>query len=173
MAVAIMAAASVLLPSCGSKKNMLIPHAVSTAAAVSVSDLNLKEGQFEILNTITETASITCEYLGNEIRIIGDDFSYRFHFAPKSGWSLVRFSGAASLGYFADDVTPDQGGDIPRPEEFARRVAMARIIAAAADYGADGIIEPITYTTSSNSGRNAVEFTSTVRAKLISIKTTH
>ncbi len=164
---------SLFMQSCGGSKSLIVPHSISTASAVKVSDLDLKAGQYEILQTIVETASITCEYKDKEIKIVGDDFSYRFEFNEKKGWSLKSFSGAASLGYFLTDVTNENTLDnTPRPEEFSRRVAMARIINAASDFGADGIIEPITTTVSSDAGKRKVEFTSTVRAKLISIKKT-
>ncbi len=163
-----------LMQSCGSK-SLIIPHSISTASAVKVSDLNLKEGQYEILQTIVETASITCEYKEQEIKIVGDDFNYHFIYdAKKKGWYVKSFSGAASLGYFSSDIQDENARDnFPRPEEFARRVAMARIINAASDYGADGIIEPVTTSVASNAGNRKVEYTSTVRAKLIAIKKTH
>ncbi len=160
------------LSSCKGSKSLIVPHSISTASAVKVSDLELKEGQYHILETITESASVTCEFKSKSIKINGDDFSYKFEFNPKTGWNLDSFSGAASLGYFSNDVTIERNA-IPNPEEFARRVAMARIINAVSDYGADGIIEPITTTTASNAGKNKIEFTATVRAKLISLKETN
>ena len=160
-----------LLQSCGSQKNLLIPHSVSTAAVTTIKDLNLTKGQYDVLKTVTESASVICEYKGNAIKITsGDgDFSYNFSFDVKTGWRLTSFSGAASLGYFTEDYKEGETA-APIPEEFARRVAMARIISAAADYNADGIIEPITVTSATNAGNRKVEYRSTVRAKLISIK---
>lgn len=165
-------AGAAMLQSCGSEKNLLIPHSVSTAAVTTVKDLNLTKGQYDILQTITESASVTCEYRGNTIRINSGegDFSYRFEFDKKAGWTLASFSGAAALGYFTDDYN-DAPAAAPCPEEFARSVAMARIISAAADFGADGIVEPLTMTTASNAGNNKVEYRATVRAKLIVLKT--
>lgn len=161
------------LASCGIGRNYLvIPHSVSSASAVTVDDLNLSKGSYDILKSITETASITCEYSGSKIKITGNDdnFSYTFSLS-KMGWVLSSFKGAASLGYFTSDLinTPNE---VPDAEEFARRVAMARIIRAAKDYQADGVVEPVVISSANNVGKNKIEYMSTVSAKLISIKTT-
>ena len=160
------------LQSCGSNRSYLvIPHSVSTASAVTIDELNLKPGDYSILQSITETASVTCEYRNDEIRVnSGDgDFTYTFKLNPKSGWFLKSFSGAAALGYFSNDYTAEPA-EMPNVEEFARRVAMAQIINAARDYGADAVIEPICVTKTSNAGNNKIEYTCTVTAKLIEIK---
>lgn len=164
---------SLMLTSCGGPKNLLIPHAVSTAPVSTIHDLGLKPGEFDILKTITETASVRCEYNGSLIKITaGDgDFSYKFMFDSKRGWELVNFNGAAELGYFSADLTEVETS-APRPEEFSRRVAMSRIIKAVTDYGADGIVEPIVTTVSNNMGDRTVEYTSTIRAKLVVVKPT-
>jgi len=176
-ALAILSAAVVcggMLSSCGGAKNLLIPHSVSTASVTTVSDLGLKQGQYDILNTVKETASVRCEYKGNAIRIeSGDgDFSYKFSFDNKVGWRLDSFQGAASLGYFAADIE-EAASYAPQPEEFSRRVAMAKIIKAVTDYGADGIVEPVIVTNATNVGDRKVEYTTTVRAKLVVVKPTN
>ncbi len=162
-----------MLTSCGGPKNLLIPHAVSTAPVNTIHDLGLKPDQYDILKTVTETASVYCEYKGNTVKITsGDgDFSYKFQFDQKKGWKLASFQGAAELGYFSADLTEEES-KTPRPEEFSRRVAMARIIKAVTDYKADGIVEPVVTTVSRDAGNHTVEFTSTVRAKLIVVKPT-
>lgn len=161
-----------MLQSCRSEQNLLVPHSVSTVGVTTVKDLDLKSGQYQILKTISESASVICEYKSNSIKITsGDgDFSYKFLFDTRSGWKLESFTGAASLGYFTNDFNYAKSS-MPSPEEFSRRVAMARIIDAVADLNADGIIEPITVTSASNIGNKKVEYRTTVRAKLISIKT--
>lgn len=162
-----------LLTSCsGSRSYLVIPHAVSTASAVSVDNLNLSKGDYEVLNTITETASVICEYKNNIIRITSGDNDFAYVFSKgKDGWTLSAFSGAASLGYFTSDYQHNRA-EVPDGEEFSRRVAMARIIRAAKDYNADGVVEPVVISRVNNIGKNKVEFISTVSAKLISIKPT-
>jgi len=162
-----------LLSSCGGAKNLLIPHSVSTSPVTTIQDLGLKQGQYDILRTVTEAASVRCEYKGNTINIVSGDgeFYYKFKFDDKKGWRLDSFEGAADLGYFAADME-EVASEAPRPEEFSRRVAMAKIIKAVTDYNADGIIEPVTVTNATNAGNRTVEYTSTVRAKLVVVKTT-
>ncbi|MDE6278719.1 MAG: hypothetical protein K2M05_01965 [Paramuribaculum sp.] len=159
--------------SCGTGRNyLIIPHSVSSASAVTVDNLNLSKGDYEVLNSITETASVLCEYKGNQIKISGDSGAFAYIFTlSKFGWVLSNFTGAASLGYFTSDLM-NQNTSIPDAEEFARRVAMARIINAAKDYKADGVVEPIVTSRANNVGKNKIEYVSTVSAKLISINTT-
>ncbi len=160
------------LQSCGSRKYLVVPHSVSTASAVTVDDLNLKPGDYEILKTVSETASVLCEYKNSEIKITSEDgdFSYTFEWDSKFGkWSLKSFAGAAAFGYFKSNYEGKYSG-IPDAEEFARRVAMSRIIAVLRDYDADAVIEPVCVTRVSNEGRRSVIYSTTVTAKLIQIK---
>lgn len=162
------------LASCGTGRNYLvIPHSVSSASAVTVENLNLTKGGYDVLKSITETASVICEYKGDQIKIYADnhDFAYTFTKSKDGNWTLSSFSGAAELGYFSSDLTNTQT-QIPDAEEFARRVAMSRIIRATKDYKADGVVEPVVISTAKNIGKNKIEYSSTVSAKLISIKTT-
>lgn len=160
------------MSSCSSNREFLvIPHSVSTVSSVSFDDLKLKTGEYTILKTISETATVKSEFRNNEIKVTGGDgdFTYTFRYDPKAGWSLAKFSGAASLGYFTKDYIAT-GTEVPNTEEFARRVAMAKIIAAVADYHADAIVEPVVVTKVENLGGSTVEYTSTVSAKLVVIK---
>lgn len=166
--------ATCVLSSCSfGPSYLVIPHSVSSASAVTVDNLNLAKGDYEVLNTITESASVLCEYKKNQIRISGDSgaFAYIFTLDKKGFWKLSSFQGAASLGYFTSDLTNSMQ-NIPDGEEFARRVAISRIIRAAKDYHADGIVEPVVISSANNVGNNKIEYISTVSAKLISIKTT-
>ncbi|MCH5346457.1 MAG: hypothetical protein J1E63_05070 [Muribaculaceae bacterium] len=161
-----------MLQSCGSgREYLVIPHSVSTVSSVGFADLKLKADEYQILKTISETATVKCQFKKNEIKVTGGDgdFTYTFHFDSKSGWALSKFSGAASLGYFAPDLT-EEVYSVPNVEEFSRRVAIARIISAVTDYHADAVIEPVTVTRVNNLGNNTIEYTTTVSAKLIVIK---
>lgn len=160
------------LQSCGGgRRYLVVPHSVSTASSVSVDDLRLTPGDYEVLKSVSESASVICEYRKDEIRVISGDgeFSYKFKLNKVGTWYLKSFSGAAALGYFTSDYE-NKPSDIPNPEEFARRVAMSRIIAMARDYNADAVIEPICVTRASNVGKQKVEYNCTVTAKLIEIK---
>lgn len=160
------------LQSCGgSRTYLVVPHSVSTISAVPMADLNLKPGDYEVLKTVSETASVVCEYRNDEIKVVsGDgDFTYTFKNDQKKGWSLKSFSGAASFGYFSSDFE-GKPTEVPNIEEFSRRVAMSRIITLARDYGADAVFEPVCVTRTSNAGNRKVEYSCTVSAKIIVIK---
>lgn len=162
---------AVIMSSCGGQKNLVVPRAVSTASAVNIESLNLKSGDYEILNTITESATVVCEYKNNEIKIkSGDgDFSYTFAFDNNRGWNLKSFSGVATMGYLYNEINNVANSATINAEEFARLGATAKLIDAIKDYGADGVIEPVTTTQVSGTGRT-IEYKSTVRAKLVVIK---
>ncbi|MDE6012988.1 MAG: hypothetical protein K2G91_09695 [Prevotella sp.] len=173
LASAILAAVT-LMTSCGGQKNLIIPRAVSSADAISVGALNLQKGDYDILNTVTETASVTATYSKASLKLTGGngDFSYLFKFDTSNGWTLTSFHGTATFGYLLQDASYN-AEDLPSAEEFARRVAIARLIEAVKDYGADGVLEPIVTTRASNTGKNAVEYQATVTAKIVKIHTTN
>ncbi len=166
---ALLSVVALILTSCGGTKTLIIPHAVSSADAISLKDLNLERNDYEILSTVSESATVTCIYKSKEINISGDGFMYHFKFDEKTGWRLDSYSGAAVLGYFVSDMT-QQMSNIPNPEEFSRRVAAARLINVVKDYDADGIIEPITTTMANQEMKNIVTFTTKISAKLVKIK---
>lgn len=161
----------ILATSCSGSKNLVVPHAVSIAQSIPVSALNLEKNEYQILKTITETSSVTVEYHGSSIRIkSGDgDFQYIFEYDSKNGWSLNKFSGIATFGYLASDS--NNHVDIPDAEEFARRVAVAKIIEQVKDYNADGVIDPVVTTQAFNSGNRTVEYKAIVTARIFKLKT--
>lgn len=158
--------------SCNGTRNLVVPHAVSSADAIPAVALNLTKGSYDILSSVTETASVTAKYSGKSLTVTsGDgDFSYYFVFDKKAGWSLKRFSGTATFGYLQSDASSPE--EMPEAEEFARRVAIARLIETVKDYGADGVLEPIITTRASNAGHNTVEYQATATAKIVKIHTT-
>lgn len=167
------AVAALMMQSCGgSRKYLVIPHSVSTVSSVNFDELHLKAGEYEILKTISESASVRCYYTGNEIRVADGDgnFTYTFGYDDKKGWNLKKFSGAAEMGYFTADYNATSPSEVPNIEEFSRRAAMAKIISAVADYHADAVVEPLVVTHVNNIGNNAIEYSTTVSAKLVVIK---
>lgn len=172
--LSIISAAAILigLSSCSGTKNLIVPHSVSTAEAIPAQALNLKKGDYDILASVTQSASVTAKYSGKSMVITsGDgDFAYYFSFDSKSGWTLNKFSGTANFGYLMPEGT--QFNEMPEAEEFARRVAIARIIEVVKDYGADAVLEPIVTTRATNAGKNTVEYQAIVTAKIVKIHTT-
>ena len=160
------------LTSCGGARNLVVPHAVNSADAIPASALNLKKGDYDILASVSESASVTAQYSGTSLKITsGDgDFSYVFAYDKKAGWSLRKFSGTATFGYLQSDANSPQ--EMPEAEEFARRVAISRLIETVKDYGADGVLEPIITTRVSNAGHNTVEYQATATAKIVKIHST-
>lgn len=156
--------------SCGSSnKALIVPYAVSTVETVPVEALNLQKGDYSILSSVTETASVRAVYRKDELKITsGDgDFAYTFVYKKDEGWSLKSFSGAATFGYLVSAV--DSSQELPQAEEFARKVATAKIIEHVKDYGADGVIEPVVTMRASNVSKNEVEYQATVTARLFKI----
>lgn len=172
LCVSAILAATALVSSCGGPKSLIIPTAVSSANAISAGELNLEKGDYDILNTVTETASVTAKYSATQILLTsGDgDFSYTFAFNKSTGWNLASFHGTATFGYLLQDASYDI--NLPNAEEFARRVAIARLIEVVKDYGADGVLGPIVTTRTSNVSKNVVEYQATVTAKIVKIHTT-
>ncbi len=171
----LMVLASVLMllaTSCkGGTKALVIPHAVSTASAVPLSSLNLTRANYEVINTVSETADVYVTYGKDRISINDPmgSFSYDFKYnKDKGSWSLDKFSGAASLGYFETEYKAAEI-TVPDGEEFARRVAISRLIGQLQNYNADCILEPITRCITSGTGKT-ITYTCTVSAKFIKIK---
>lgn len=165
--------ASLVLTSCGGEKSLIVPHSVSSSEVVTPEGLNLQKGQYDIMKSVTETASVTVKYGNSSIKVMSGDgeFSYTFEQDKKKGWVLKSFSGAANFGYLGN-VTKSSDAALLGGEEFARRVAIARLINDIKDYGADGALEPIVITRASNAGKNTVEYQATVTAKIVKIHTT-
>lgn len=171
--LAVIALVLSMMTSCTGVRNLIVPHSVSTIDAVPAAALNLAKGDYDILASVTETASVTAKYTGKSLTIqSGDgDFAYLFTFDKKTaGWTLKKFKGTANFGYLQSDVRNFES--MPEAEEFARRVAIARLIETVKDYGADGVLEPIVTTRASNSGNNMVEYQASVTAKIIKIHPT-
>lgn len=160
------------LSSCRGTRNLIIPHAVSTADAIPATALNLTNGSYDILASVTETASVNVEYKHNSMTVkSGDgDFAYWFTYDKNTGWSLRKFSGTATFGYLQTETHSSES--MPEAEEFARRVAIARLIETVKDYGADGVLEPIVATRASNAGNKTVEYQASVTAKIVKIHPT-
>lgn len=173
LSFALVAVLVLSLSSCRGSKSLIVPHAISTVDATPVAALNLKPGDYDIFASVTTTASVNVKYGRYELKIqSGDgDFSYKFKFDSKEGWSLDRFSGVANLGYLTTDISTS-ADELPNAEEFARRVAIGRLIEIVKDYGADGVLEPVVTTKATDVGGSTIEYQATVTAKIVKIHST-
>lgn len=59
----------VSLTSCSGVKNLVVPHSVNSASALSIDGLNLQKGEYDILNSISESASVKVEYHADKMTI--------------------------------------------------------------------------------------------------------
>lgn len=161
------------LTSCNSQKSLIVPRSVSSVEAIPVAALNLQKGGYDILQSVTETASVSAQYGGDILKVQdgNGEFSYTFRFDKKAGWVLDKFSGTANFGYLLSDVE-NNAEALPDAEEFACRVAIARLIDSVKDFGADGVISPVVTTRATNAGHKKVEYQATVTAKIVKIKPT-
>ena len=159
--------------SCSIQKTHVIPTAISSVSkTVYIEELNLTKNDYQIINT--ETAEAVIIYEENrggdfEIKEQNDEFSLEFEKDDKTQTFDIEYSGVVKCGYLSAN---DRGIDYanPHPADFARGLAIYRLINSVQEQGADGIIEPIITMKVGQDGRKIV-FTTTISAKLIKIKT--
>lgn len=159
-----------VLTSCVTTHDLIIPKAVNTINSVRLDELNLERKDYSVLNTVTATAEITYsenrkgEYI---IRGENNEFMLQYLFNIKTGWSC-RYSGIVKLGYLANDYSINTGAI--HPEDAARRLAIYRLINLVNMEGGDGIIEPVISTNVAQQGRNII-YQTTVKAKIVKLNT--
>ncbi len=168
----IIALVAITLASCGSGKKVtyIVPNAINTVNSVSLNELNLTGGDYQILNTITSEATITATIKKNNATIweVGNEFF--LHYKDFGfGLKLDSYSGVVRLGYLSNMYSRTNFEDF-NPEEIAIRLASYRAINIAQQHGTDGLIEPIISTKAEQIGEN-ITFQTTVTAKLVKLKT--
>lgn len=171
-------AAMLLMSSCATKYS-IIPKAVNTISTVSYSDLDLKRADYEIIKTITATATINYSVSNNgqlvDIDGVDDNFALRYIYKgglknAKSDW-MCKYAGVLKLGFLSNDYAEDYDpATMCSPEKLARHLAIYRAINAAKHEGGDGLIEPVISTNVEQAGRILI-YKSTVTAKVIKLKT--
>lgn len=165
----------VVVSSCRSSFNsIIIPRAVNTVNAVRLSELNLTNTDYTILNTITKEATVYVTYSDDEfsLRDLENTFSYTYS-KDDDNIKLEEQSGVLRAGYFSNE---NADLDFLNPESIARRMAVYRLISESQQIGADGLIEPVVSTTFEKIGEGRSEITvaykTTVSAKPIKLKVT-
>lgn len=163
----------VFLSSCGGAKPVsVIPQAVNTVNTVGLDELNLTRSDYQILNTVTAEASVTCNYGKRKIEMT--DETEEFYLSYKvvnNSWLYDKYRGVMKLGYLSRDVNGRIGVGIMTPDELSRRMAIYRAINMVQQYGADGIIEPTVSTNVEEVRRDVVVYKTTVTGKVIKLKT--
>ena len=168
----IIAIVAFAISSCGTaRKTYIVPNAINTVNSVSLNELNLENGDYQILNTISSDAVIKAIIKKNkgEIHESTGEFSLYYE-DPGFGLTLTKYSGVVRLGYL-NNTYNRTNFEIFNPEELAIRLASYRAIHTAQQYGADGLIEPIISTKAEQIGDEII-FKTTVTAKLVKLKTT-
>lgn len=152
--------------------SVIIPKAVNTVDAVSLRDLNLQKGDYQILNTVTAEATITYaeSHNGAIQKIVGEnnEFSLRYETTKRGRYCI--HSGVVKLGYLSNDYDLNTSIHELTPEDVARRLAIYRLINQVMQYGADGAIEPVISTNIEQRGKNII-YKTAVRAKLVKLNT--
>jgi len=160
-------AALIVISACGGQKLTVIPKAVNTVAPVSFNDLNLKSGDYTLVNTATAEATVVAKFKKNEVTVSSEDFSITYNIV-NGGWYFKECDGVARLGYLTNVIS--DANALLFPEDIARRLAIYRLINEVKMEGADGIIEPVVSTNVQKTGSKTVTYTSTAEGKLIKLK---
>jgi hypothetical protein len=154
----------------------------NTINTVLWGELALKRTDYEVLNRVTATATVTYDAsLRRKPKIIGENNEFLVVVKP---WGPVIDFGIVKFGYLTGDIgktTAVQRGFgkkaglisyIPSdPEVVARQLAVYRIITEAKAIGADALIEPIISSDVASVGRRSNVIKTTVSAKAVVIKT--
>lgn len=130
------------------------PIATNSISSIQFRDLYLHEGDYTIMQTVTESALVSASYSkkGKDYEIICEDEDFRLKYEwdkDKERYVLEDWSGVVKLGYLRNDmeVKPPKDAD-----DIARRLAIYRLIATASQNGADAIIDPIVTMNMARSG---------------------
>ncbi len=162
------------LTSCFSSKKTatyIVPNAINTVNSVSLNELNLTRGDYEIINTLSSDATINARIGKNkaEIHEADEEFALFYKSVDGTGLALTSYFGVVRLGYL-NNTYKRLDLDTFNPEDIAIKLASYRLINIAQQYGADGVIEPIISTKAEQIGDNLI-FKTTVTAKAIKLNT--
>lgn len=154
----------------------------STINTVFWPDLKLKRENYEVLNRLTATATITYDATRmTKPKILGENNEFLVvikRFGPVIDFGILKF------GYLANDIgrtTETQKGIFKKqqglvtyipsdPEVIARQLATYRIINEAKAIGADALIEPIISSDVATVGKRTSVIKTTISAKAVIIK---
>lgn len=157
---------SVVFVSCSTK---ILPTATSSVNSVRLDELNLNREDYKVLKTVTTDATIHYKDILGTVTINdeNDEFSVTYKKKWRKGTILSSYNGFFKMGFLSNDIGEIRYDD---PFEFARRLAIYRIINLAKIEGADGVIEPVISTDVTKDGLTT-KITTTVSAKLVVLKT--
>lgn len=160
-----------VLASCSSKKDMVIPRAISTIGTASLNDLNLQRHDYEVINTVTAEATVSYKVNkdGTHIIITGEDDDFQLDYTKdkKKGWRC-KFAGILKAGYL-QNISSTTNVEREDPAEIVHRLALYRLISQVKAVGGDGMVAP-TILTNVEQNDNVVYFRTTTSAKAVKLK---
>lgn len=157
------------LSSCFGKKALVPPRAVNTVNTIGLSELNLERNDYEVLDRITADAFVVYEETNGMVKITDDTGECEVVYdKTEKGLIMKKIKGFFKMGYLHNDYVNENNNN---PEDFARKLAIYRLINTVNEMGADGIIEPVISTNVSPEGKRTAIFKTTVSGKVIKLKT--
>ncbi|MCQ2311283.1 MAG: hypothetical protein MJZ64_05995 [Paludibacteraceae bacterium] len=150
-----------------------MPKAINTVNTVSFSDLNLDRKDYKILKTITSEAVVTYEQRGDKyyIREANGECELSFVYKHKTKeWTYDEFKGIARYGFLTNDYGVIASVKDMSPEDYARNLAVYRLINQCKVLGGDGLVEPLISMNVGQQGR-AIVFTVSASAKMVKLNT--
>lgn len=163
----------VALSSC--KSNLaVVPKAVNTVNAVSLSELNLERNDYKILKTESAEATIIFQQKGKYdicVKEQNGEFALYYELDKMGNWYVDSFEGIVRYGFLNNDYGKIISIDDMNVEYIARNVAIYRLINKCKVAGGDGVIEPIISMNINGGGRNEIVYKVTASAKVIKLNT--
>jgi len=167
----------VLLSSCAVKP---IVVARNTVDIVTLDQINLERDDYEIIDVITTSATVT--FNAKKMTSTGENDEFVIKRKKRKGINELQ-SGILKFGYLSQDVVsntqikkgmfgkPVYTSDLPLdPETLARLLATYRLIAEAKAKGADALIVPVRSSDIKAGGKGISIVKTTVSAKAIRLK---
>lgn len=147
------------------------PIATNTINAIQLRELNLRSGDYTIMQSVTATSIIAVEHSKKGFTITCEDenFMLKYKYLDKDREEkyaiLDDWEGVVKLGFLNNMVDwklPKNAADV------AKRLAIYRLINTAQQAGADGVIEPIVSMNMARSGK-LYYYKTTVTGRLIKL----
>jgi uncharacterized protein YbjQ (UPF0145 family) len=149
----------------------------NTVDVATLEEINLERDDYEIIETITASATVT--YNAKKRRTMGEDDAFSIKYKRFKGKNILEY-GMLRFGYFAQDVVAaasiqkrlfsraNYEAYIPEdPEVLARRWATYKLITEAKAKGADALIVPVRSSDIKSAGKKVSVVKTTVSAKAV------
>ena len=149
----------------------------NTVDVATLEELNLERDDYEIIDVISATATVT--FNAKKMRSIGENNEFSLKYKKWRGLNILEY-GMLRFGYLSQDVISSTNVEkrmfrkaryvtqIPvDPEIIARRWATYRLIAEAKAKGADALIVPVRSSNISSGGKHLSIVKTTVTAKAV------